>query len=63
MTLPLRYFREFAYASMPARRGLNFQAGCRKVAGLDGCFFMGGTTGELLCAVGWYGNDQIYPLA
>ena len=40
-----------------------FKAGCRKVVGLDGCFFKGATNGELLCAVGRDGNNQMYPIA
>lgn len=42
---------------------LGFQAGCRRVVGLDGCFFKGATHGELLCAVGRDGNNQMYPIA
>lgn len=40
-----------------------FNAGCRKVVGLDGCFFKGATNGELLCAVGRDANNQMYPVA
>jgi hypothetical protein len=40
-----------------------FKAGCRNVVGLDGCFFKGGTSGELLCALGRDANNQIYPIA
>lgn len=40
-----------------------FMAGCRKVVGLDGCFFKGATNGELLCAVGRDANNQMYPIA
>lgn len=40
-----------------------FKVGCRKVVGLDGCFFKGATNGELLCAVGRDGNNQMYPIA
>ncbi|XP_006648604.1 uncharacterized protein LOC102718904 [Oryza brachyantha] len=36
---------------------------CRKVIGLDGCFFKGATNGELLCAVGRDANNQMYPVA
>jgi hypothetical protein len=39
-----------------------FLAGCRKVIGLDGCFFKGLTNGELLCALGRDGNNQMYPI-
>jgi hypothetical protein len=37
--------------------------GCRKVIGLDGCFFKGSTNGELLCAIGRDANNQMYPVA
>jgi hypothetical protein len=40
-----------------------FLAGCRKVVGLDGCFFKGATNGELLCAIGRDANNQMYPVA
>ena len=40
-----------------------FMAGCRKVVGLDGCFFKGATNGELLQAVGRDANNQMYPIA
>uniref|UniRef100_A0A0A9HV19 SWIM-type domain-containing protein n=1 Tax=Arundo donax TaxID=35708 RepID=A0A0A9HV19_ARUDO len=40
-----------------------FLARCRKVIGLDGCFFKGPTTGELICAMGRDGNNQMYPIA
>lgn len=40
-----------------------FKAGCRKVIGLDGCFFKGATNGELLCALGRDANSQMYPIA
>jgi transposase-like protein len=40
-----------------------FKAGCRKVIGLDGCFFKGVVKGELLCAIARDANNQMYPLA
>jgi hypothetical protein len=40
-----------------------FKAGCRKVIGLDGCFFKGACQGELLCAIGRDANNQMYPVA
>ncbi|KAB8103767.1 hypothetical protein EE612_036365 [Oryza sativa] len=40
-----------------------FLAGCRKVIGLDGCFFKGAKNGELLCAIGKDANNQMYPIA
>jgi hypothetical protein len=42
---------------------LGFKAGCRKVIGLDGCFFKGACQGELLCAIARDANNQMYPLA
>ena len=40
-----------------------FKAGCRRVVGLDGCFFKGATNDELLCAIGRDANGQMYPIA
>ena len=40
-----------------------FIAGCRKVIGVDGCFFKGACNGELICAIGRDANNQIYPIA
>ncbi|CAN6171229.1 unnamed protein product [Urochloa humidicola] len=40
-----------------------FLAGCRRVVGLDGCFFKGATIGELLVAIGRDANNQMYPIA
>ena len=40
-----------------------FMAGCRKVVGLDGCFFKGATSGELLQAIVRDDNNQMYPIA
>jgi len=40
-----------------------FTEGCRKVLGLDGCFFKGAMNGELLCAIGRDANSQMYPIA
>jgi hypothetical protein len=40
-----------------------FLAGCRRVVGLDGCFFKGATNGELLCAIGRDANNQMYPIS
>lgn len=40
-----------------------FLAGCRRVVGLDGCFFKGTTIGELLVAIGRDANNQMYPIA
>jgi len=38
-------------------------AGCRKVIGLDGCWFKGANNGNLLCAIGRDTNNQMYPVA
>ncbi|WVZ77076.1 LOW QUALITY PROTEIN: hypothetical protein U9M48_024978 [Paspalum notatum var. saurae] len=38
-------------------------AGCRRVIGLDGCWFKGANNGELLCAIGRDANNQMYPIA
>jgi hypothetical protein len=40
-----------------------FLVGCRKVIGLDGCWFKGSNTGQLLCAIGRDANNQMYPIA
>lgn len=42
---------------------MGFKAGCRKVIGLDGCFFKGACQGELLAAIGRDANNQMYPVA
>jgi hypothetical protein len=34
-----------------------FKAGCRKVVGLNGCFFKGAVKGELLCAIARDANN------
>ena len=40
-----------------------FLAGCRRVIGLDGCWFKGANNGQLLCVVGRDANNQMYPIA
>lgn len=40
-----------------------FLARCRKVIGLDGCWFKGAHNGNLLCAIGRDANNQMYPIA
>ncbi|GJZ45406.1 60S ribosomal protein L34 [Tanacetum coccineum] len=40
-----------------------WNAGCRKVIGLDGCFLKGTCRGELLTAMGKDGNNQMFPIA
>jgi hypothetical protein len=54
-------FQRFYVCFAACKRG--FMAGCRRVVGLDGCFFKGGNRGELLCALGRDSNNQMYPLA
>nr|CAH66742.1 H0404F02.18 [Oryza sativa] len=54
-------FQRFYVCFDACKRG--FLAGCRKVVGLDGCFFKGATNGELLCAIGRDANNQMYPIA
>ena len=40
-----------------------FLASCRKVIGIDGCFFKGACNGELVCAIGRDANNQMYSIA
>lgn len=40
-----------------------FRAGCRPLNGLDGCFLKGPIKGQMLCAIGHNGNENIYPVA
>ncbi|WVZ93287.1 hypothetical protein U9M48_039281 [Paspalum notatum var. saurae] len=54
-------FQRFYVCFKACKQG--FLAGCRKVIGLDGCFFKGACSGVLLCAVGRDANNQIYPIA
>ncbi|WVZ87075.1 LOW QUALITY PROTEIN: hypothetical protein U9M48_033767 [Paspalum notatum var. saurae] len=54
-------FRRMYICLQACKQG--FMAGCRKVIGLDGCFFKGATSGELLCALGRDSNNQMYPVA
>jgi hypothetical protein len=54
-------FQRFYVCCDACKKG--FLAGCRRVIGLDGCFFKGATNGELLCAIGRDANNQMYPIA
>lgn len=54
-------FQRFYVCLDACKKG--FLAGCRKVIGLDGCFFKGAIAGVLLCAVGRDANNPIYPIA
>lgn len=49
-------FQRFYVCFYACKKG--FLAGCRKVIGLDGCFFQGACNGELLCGLGGYANNQ-----
>ncbi|XP_057246711.1 uncharacterized protein LOC130589463 [Beta vulgaris subsp. vulgaris] len=40
-----------------------WRVGCRRVICVDGCFLKTFLRGQLLCAVGRDGNDQMYPIA
>ncbi|XP_057790453.1 uncharacterized protein LOC131007556 [Salvia miltiorrhiza] len=40
-----------------------FVEGCRPIIGLDGCFLKTHLGGQLLCAIGKDGNNQMYPIA
>ena len=51
---PPTFWRMHIYFDACKKR---FLAGCRKVVGLDGCFFKGATDGELLQAVGRDANN------
>ncbi|KAK3142619.1 hypothetical protein QOZ80_4BG0349030 [Eleusine coracana subsp. coracana] len=56
-----KVFQRFYVCFDACKKG--FLAGCRRVIGLDGCFFKGATNGELLCAIGRDANNQMYPIA
>ncbi|XP_012844341.1 PREDICTED: uncharacterized protein LOC105964362 [Erythranthe guttata] len=53
---------ERMYFSLPPMR-LGFLAGCRPLIGLDGCFLKAPHGGQLLCAVGRDGNDNLFPIS
>ena len=52
-------FERFYVCLDACRKG--FLTGCRRVIGLDGCWFKGANNGELLCAIGRDANNQIIP--
>jgi hypothetical protein len=54
-------FKRFYVCFDACKKG--FLAGCRKVIGLDGCWFKGANNGNLLCAIGRDANNQMYPIA
>lgn len=58
---PTHVFQRIYVCLNACKKG--FLAGCRRVVGLDGCFFKGSTNGELLCALGRDANNQMYPIA
>lgn len=53
---------ERMYFSLPSMR-MGFLAGCRPLIGLDGCFLKTVHGGQLLCAIGKDGNDNLFPIA
>ncbi|GKF72821.1 hypothetical protein Tco_0208935 [Tanacetum coccineum] len=55
------YFSRFYVCFKGLKEG--WLQGCRRVICLDGCFLKTICKGELLYAVGRYGNNQIYPIA
>lgn len=57
----LNYFRGFYVCFAACKRG--WLEGCRKIIGVDGCFLKGISKGQLLCAIGRDGNDQMFPIA
>ena len=54
-------FQRFYVCFDACKRG--FLSRCRRVIGVDGCFFKGACNGELICALGRDANNQIYPIA
>jgi hypothetical protein len=61
MIMEQNIFQRFYVCFDALKKG--FKAGCRKVIGLDGCFFKGACQGEILCAIGRVANNQMYPVA
>jgi hypothetical protein len=59
--LDKKVFERFYVCFEACRKG--FLAGCRRVIGLDGCFFKGACNRELICAIGRDANNQMYPIA
>ncbi|XP_066365323.1 uncharacterized protein [Miscanthus floridulus] len=57
----IKVFERFYCCFDACKKG--FLAGCRRVIGLDGCWFKGANNGQLLCAVGRDANNQMYPIA
>jgi hypothetical protein len=55
-----KVFERFYVCLDACKKG--FMAGCRRVIGLDGCWFKGANNGELLCAIGRDSNNQMYPI-
>ncbi|KAL5730820.1 hypothetical protein ACHQM5_003611 [Ranunculus cassubicifolius] len=55
------YFKRFYVCFHGLKVGWN--AGCRAVIGLDGCFLKGFCKGQLLSAVGRVGNNHMFPVA
>ena len=40
-----------------------FKSGCRPILCLDACHLKGEYEGQLLCAIGLDGNDDMFPIA
>ena len=59
--MEVNVFQQLYVCSSALKQG--FKAGCRKVIGLDGCFFKGACQGELLAAIARDANNQMYPVA
>lgn len=57
----INYFRSFNVCFAACKKG--WAEGCRKIIGLNGCFLKGVCKGQLLCAVGRDGNNQMFPIA
>lgn len=58
---PVAIFKRLYVGFEALKQGL--LAGCRRVISLDGCFLMTPLAGQLFSAVGWDGNNQIFPIA
>lgn len=57
----LNFFERFYVCFQACKQG--WIEGCRPILGLDGCFLKGICKGQILCAIGRDGNNQMFPLA
>ncbi|XP_042018886.1 uncharacterized protein LOC121766685 [Salvia splendens] len=57
----INHFRCFYVCFVACKKG--WTEGCRNIICLDGCFLKGVCKGQLLCAVGRDGNNQMFPIA